>query len=94
MEPYWSGVIVGLILGVVIALFVRAVILSYKRRIKMMKPFWKSKTILFNVLAGGALYFVNLPEVAAAPELVAIVVAGINLVLRAITKEPVGIKAK
>ena len=60
----------------------------------MIKPFWKSKTILFNVLAGVVLYFINLPEVAAAPELVAIVVAGINLALRAITKESVGIKAK
>lgn len=58
----------------------------------MIKPFWKSKTILFNIIAGVALYFVGMPEVAAAPELVAIVVAGINLVLRAITKEPVGIK--
>jgi len=60
----------------------------------MMKPFWKSKTILFNVITGAALYFINMPEVAAAPEIVAIVVAGINLVLRAITKEPISVKAK
>jgi len=40
-----------------------------------------------------AIYFINLTEVGAAPELVAGVVAVINVVLRAITKEPVGIKA-
>ena len=60
----------------------------------MIKPFWKSKTILFNVAAACVLYFVNLAEVGAAPELVAVAAAGVNLVLRAITKEPVGIKAK
>jgi len=59
----------------------------------MIKPFWKSKMILFNVLAAVAIYFINLTEVGAAPELVAGVVAVINVVLRAITKEPIGLKA-
>ena len=60
----------------------------------MVKPFWKSKMILFNVIAGVALYFVNLPAVGAAPEVVAVAVAAVNIILRAITKEPVGIKAQ
>ena len=58
----------------------------------MIKPFWKSKTILVNVAAGVVLYFVQMPEVGAAPELGAIVLAGVNLILRAVTKEPVGVK--
>jgi len=29
----------------------------------MIKPFWKSKMILFNVLAAVAIYFINLTEV-------------------------------
>jgi len=60
----------------------------------MIKPFWKSKTILFNVIAGAVLYFVQMPEVGAAPELSALVLAGANLVLRAVTKEPISTKAK
>ena len=60
----------------------------------MVKPFWKSKMILFNVCAGIVLYIVKLPEIGAAPELVALAVAGVNIILRAITKDPVGIKAK
>lgn len=59
----------------------------------MIKPFWKSKTILVNVIAGVILYFFQMPEVGAAPELSAIVLAGVNLLLRIVTKEPVGIKA-
>ena len=58
----------------------------------MIKPFWKSKTILVNVIAGVVLYFVQIPEVGAAPELSALVLAGVNLVLRAVTKEPIGAK--
>ena len=60
----------------------------------MMKPFWKSKTILFNVAAGLAMFFLNMEAVGAAPELVAVGAAGVNLVLRAITKGPVGVKEK
>lgn len=60
----------------------------------MMKPFWKSKTVLFNVATGLVMVFLNMEAVGAAPELVAVGAAGVNLVLRAITKEPVGIKAK
>lgn len=58
----------------------------------MIKPFWKSKTILVNVAAGVVLYFIQMPEVGAAPELSALVLAGVNLVLRAVTKEPIGAK--
>ena len=58
----------------------------------MVKPFWKSKTILVNVIAGVVLFFVQMPEVGATPELSALVLAGVNLVLRAVTKEPVGLK--
>ena len=58
----------------------------------MIKPFWKSKTILVNVIAGVVLYFVQIPEVGAAPELSALVLAGVNLVLRAVTKKPIGAK--
>ena len=58
----------------------------------MIKPFWKSKTVLVNVIAGVLLFFVQMPEVGAAPELCALVLAGINLVLRSITKEPIGVK--
>ena len=59
----------------------------------MIKPFWKSKMILFNVVAGVAIYFFNMPEVGASPELLAMVTAIINIALRAITKKPVGLKA-
>ena len=59
----------------------------------MIKPFWKSKTMLVNVAAGVVLYFIQMPEVAAAPELYALVLAGANILLRVITKEPVGIKS-
>ena len=59
----------------------------------MIKPFWKSKMILFNVVAGVAIYFFNMPEVGASPELLAMVTAAINVALRVITKEPVGLKA-
>jgi len=58
----------------------------------LIKPFWKSKTILVNVVAGVILYFFQMPEVGAAPELSALVLAGVNLILRVITKEPVGLK--
>ena len=59
----------------------------------MIKPFWKSKMILFNVLAGVAIYFFNMPEVGASAELLALITAGINVVLRTITNAPVGLKA-
>jgi len=59
----------------------------------MIKPFWKSKTILFNVAAGLVMFFLKMETVGAAPELVAVGAAAVNVVLRAITKEPVGIKA-
>lgn len=58
----------------------------------MIKPFWKSKTVIVNVVVAVALAFFGLPEVGAAPELIAGIVAVGNLVLRAITKEPIGIK--
>jgi len=58
----------------------------------MIKPFWKSKTVLFNVAAGLAMFFLNMETVGAAPELVAVGAAGVNLILRAITKEPIGVK--
>ena len=49
--------------------------------------------ILFNVAAGVAIYFFNMPEVGASPELLALVTAGVNVVLRWITNTPVGLKA-
>ena len=58
----------------------------------MIKPFWKSKTILVNVAAGVVLYFIQMPEVGAAPELSALILAGVNLVLRAVTEGPIGVK--
>ena len=58
----------------------------------MVKSFWKSKTILVNVVAGLVLYFIGMPEVGAAPELSAMVLAGVNLVLRAVTNGPIGVK--
>jgi len=58
----------------------------------MIKPFYKSKTILVNVIAGVVLSFLQMSEVGAAPELSAGVLAAVNLVLRVITKEPIGIK--
>ena len=58
----------------------------------MIKPFWKSKMVLFNVIAAIVIYFINLAEVGAAPELIAGVVALVNVILRAITTEPIGIK--
>lgn len=57
----------------------------------MIKPFWQSKTVLINVVAGVALFFFGMPEVGAAPELVAGAVAAINLLLRAVTKQPIGL---
>lgn len=54
-----------------------------------MKPFWKSKTIWANAVSVGlyvAKHFgVNVP--APAPELIAVV----NLVLRFLTKQPIGV---
>ena len=58
----------------------------------MIKPFWKSKTILVNVVAGLVLYFIGMPEVGAAPELSVLVLAVINLILRAVTSDPIGVK--
>ena len=58
----------------------------------MIKPFWKSKTILVNVVAGVVLYFIGMPEVGATPELSAMILAGVNLILRAVTSDPIGIK--
>ena len=54
-----------------------------------MKPVWRSKTMWANVL-GGALAVVNGPTgTYVPPEILAVVIAGLNLVLRVITIEPV-----
>jgi len=58
----------------------------------MVKPFWKSKTILVNVIAGVVLFFIQMPEVGATTEISAVVLAAVNLILRVVTKESVGLK--
>ena len=58
----------------------------------MIKPFWKSKTMIVNVVSGVILFFFQMPEVTAAPELSALVLAVANIILRVVTKEPVGMK--
>lgn len=55
-----------------------------------MKPIWKSKTFWFNLLAAGAAIAQGQPlHEVVPPELLAAVVAGINIALRLITEEPV-----
>lgn len=58
----------------------------------MVKPFWRSKTFWINVLAVIALIaeFATGQEVVITVEAQAIVLACINLILRTVTREPVG----
>jgi hypothetical protein len=49
------------------------------------KPFWKSKTILINVLAAVVATAIEHDN----PALIAQVLAVLNIVLRALTKEPI-----
>ena len=58
----------------------------------MIKPFWKSKTVLFNVIVGVIMAAAGMPQVGASPELIAAIMGIGNLILRAVTKEPIGIK--
>ncbi len=57
-----------------------------------MKPFWKSKTFWINVLAAGVLVAEGITgeSVIMGLEIQALVLACINLVLRAVTREPLG----
>lgn len=57
-----------------------------------MKPFWKSKTVIVNVVGAVALYFLGLEQVQADPEIVALVAAIVNIVLRFMTKQPVSVR--
>jgi hypothetical protein len=52
-----------------------------------MKPFWKSKTILVNVVGAVVLSFLGHEAVSANGEIVALVAAVVNIILRAVTTE-------
>lgn len=56
-----------------------------------MKPFWRSKTILVNVIGATVLFFLGHEQVAANGEIVALVAALVNIVLRFITTESVSV---
>ena len=58
----------------------------------MVKPFWRSRVFWINVIAATLLIAegVTGEEVAISLEVQAIILAGINLVLRWVTREPVG----
>jgi hypothetical protein len=63
-----------------------------------MKPFWQSKTFWFNVLAlvvavAGAFGFAGFRPSADTEQLAYVLVVLINLVLRFVTKQPVGLRA-
>jgi hypothetical protein len=58
----------------------------------MVKPFWKSKTVLFNAIMAAIMAGLGLPGVGASPELIGFVTAAGNFILRFLTKEPVGVK--
>jgi hypothetical protein len=57
----------------------------------MAKRFWQSKTFWVNLIAAGALIYQGVTghEVVLSPEQQAIILAVVNLVLRAVTKEPI-----
>lgn len=60
-----------------------------------MKPWYQSKTIWFNVLAGavavaGVLGFGQFQPDKATVETIGMLVAVVNIILRYVTKEPVG----
>lgn len=56
-----------------------------------MKPFWKSKTFWLNVIAAALLIYQGVTghELALSPEQQALLLAIINLALRAVTREPI-----
>lgn len=55
-----------------------------------MAGFWKSKTVWFNLLAGGlaAGQAVGFADFQADPDLIALVMAIVNILLRIFTKKP------
>lgn len=57
----------------------------------MVKPFWRSRTFWLNIIVAAALIAegVTGKHVVVPVEVQAIILAGINLVLRALTKEPI-----
>ncbi len=57
-----------------------------------MKAWWRSKTLWINIVAGGVLLLQTQTGFAIDPEVQAGILALVNLVLRLITKEPVGLK--
>ena len=58
---------------------------------ELIKPFWKSKTVLVNVIGATVLYFLGLEEVAANGEIVALSAASINLILRFLTNSAISV---
>lgn len=61
------------------------------------KPFYKSKVFWFSILSGvvaiaGLFGFANFEPSAETAQLIAIVVAIVNIVLRFLTKQPVGLR--
>ena len=58
----------------------------------MKKPFYKSKTFWFNVAVAGHYVTKQVLGVAAIPDPDPTMVALINLVLRAVTRQPIGIR--
>jgi len=55
----------------------------------MTKPWYHSKTVWANIIAGAALIVQAQYGFLATPELQALAVTGINLMLRAVTKEEI-----
>ena len=56
------------------------------------KAWWRSRTLWFNLVAGAALLLQAQFGFVLDPEAQATILAGVNLVLRLITGEPVGLK--
>jgi hypothetical protein len=57
-----------------------------------MKPFWKSKTVLVNVVGAVVLSFLGHEAVSANGDIVAIVAAAVNIILRVVTTEGLSVK--
>jgi len=57
---------------------------------KKSKSFWKSKTLWFNVLAGSAAFFGQVPDILPQEALIP-TLTGLNIALRLITNQGVGI---
>jgi len=59
-----------------------------------MSGFWKSKTVWFNLLAGGlaAGNAVGFSDFQADPDLIALIMAVVNILLRFLTKKPLNEK--